>query len=39
MDYRSACIKVFEAMEAIGQTRRSEEKMSAVQYALRQLGR
>ena len=39
MDYRSACIKVFEAMEAIGQTRRSEEKMSAVQYVLKQMGR
>ena len=40
MDYRSACIRLFEAMETLEQTRkRSEEKTSAVQYVLRQLGR
>ncbi|MBO4632640.1 MAG: sugar phosphate isomerase [Lentisphaeria bacterium] len=40
MDYRTACIKVFEAMEAIEHTsRQSDEKVSAVQYVLKQLGR
>ena len=40
MDYRTACIKVFEAMETIEQTRKkSDEKMSAVQFVLKQMGR
>ncbi len=40
MDYRSACIKVFEAMETIEKTRKpSDEKVSAVQYVLKELGK
>ena len=38
MDYQTACIRMFEAMEVIENTRRqSEEKLSAVQYVLNQL--
>ena len=38
MDYRTACMKVFEAMEIIENTRKpSDEKVSAVQYVLKQL--
>lgn len=40
MDYQSACMKVFEAMEIIENTRKpSDEKVSAVQYVLKDLGR
>lgn len=40
LDYQTACIKVFEAMEAIENTRKpSDEKASAVQYVLKELGR
>ena len=40
MDYQTACKKVFEAMEIIESTRKpSDEKVSAVQYVLKQLGR
>ena len=40
MDYQSACIKVFEAMETIEKTRKpSDEKVSAVQYVLKELGK
>ena len=38
MDYKSACVRLFEAMEAIESTRKqSDEKVSAVQYALNRL--
>ena len=39
MDYRSACIRVFEAMEAVEKQKQSDEKVSVVQYALKQLGK
>jgi len=39
LDYRTACLKLFEAREAIENTSQTEEKQSAVQYALKQLGR
>ena len=39
LDYRSACIRVFEAMEAVEKQKQSDEKMSVVQYALKQLGK
>ena len=40
MDYRTACIKVFEAMEVIENTgKKSDEKLSAVQYVLGRLRR
>ena len=40
MDYQTACMKVFEAMEIIENTRKpSDEKVSAVQYVLKDLGR
>jgi len=38
LDYHTACLKVFEAMEA-SENSQSEEKVSVVQYALKQLGR
>ena len=38
MDYRTACIAVFEAMEAIAQLPPAKEKVSAVQYVLNKLG-
>ena len=38
VDYRTACLKLFEAMEAIENTGKpSDEKVSAVQYVLKQL--
>ncbi|MBO4647942.1 MAG: sugar phosphate isomerase [Lentisphaeria bacterium] len=37
LDYRTACIRVFEAMEAIAKLPPSSEKVSAVQYALKEL--
>ena len=37
MDYKSACIRVFEAMEAVEKQKQSDEKVSVVQYALKQL--
>jgi len=37
MDYRTACIRVFEAMEAIAALPPGQEKVSAVQYALKEL--
>ena len=39
LDYRSACIRVFEAMEAVENQKQSDEKVSVVQYALKQLGK
>jgi len=39
LDYQSACIRVFEAMEAVENRKQSDEKISVVQYALKQLGR
>ena len=39
LDYRSACIRVFEAMEAVESQKQSDEKISVVQYALKQLGK
>ncbi|MBP1583297.1 MAG: hypothetical protein J6866_05020, partial [Victivallales bacterium] len=39
LDYRTACLKLFEAREAIENTSQTEEKQSAVQYALKQLRR
>ena len=39
LDYRSACIRVFEAMEAVEDQKQSDEKVSVVQYALKQLGK
>ena len=40
MDYQTACMKVFEAMEIIENTRKpSDEKVSAVQYVLKELGK
>ena len=40
MDYQTACRKIFEAMEIIENTRKpSDEKVSAVQYVLKELGR
>ena len=37
LDYRTACIRVFEAMESIAKLPPSSEKVSAVQYALKEL--
>ena len=39
LDYRTACLKLFEAIEVLEKNSQSEEKMSVVQYVLKQLGR
>lgn len=40
LDYRSGCIRLFEAVEELADKHRaSDEKVSAVQYVLKQMGR
>lgn len=40
LDYRTGCIRIFEAVEELENTHRaSDEKVSAVQYVLKQMGR
>lgn len=37
VDYHTACIKVFDAMEVLAKQPQGEEKVSVVQYVLKQM--